>query len=175
MTQDSYHVDETKQEVVQQFALDPRQPLQLSVSNVHGRIFIRATERGDVWVQATKHGRRGSRAYDRASLRIEADDNVISINPEYGSGGFNSEGFDIDIGLDLGRDIARDVVKGLFGKRSDHERVPESADHEESEMRSGRPRYDIVVEVPRSLAPGSRISTRTTSGQTRCADLAARL
>lgn len=174
MTQATYHVDETEREISHQLVIDPSQSLELNVSNVHGRIAVRGADRKDVLVQATKHGRSDSKVFERARLRIQADGNVINVHPDYGSHlSFGGDTFDLDVGLELGRDIARDVVKGLFGKRSEADRESSHGERVEPWDDSGRPRYDIAIEVPRSLVEGSRVVLRTASGPMDCMDLQA--
>lgn len=175
MSQGTWSVDDTEREIEHTFALDGLRPLELSVSNVHGRTFVRGADRNDVLVQSSKHGRRDTKAYERARLRIEADGNVISVHPDYGATNFSGENFDFDASMDFGRDIVRDVVGSMFGKRSESHRDRDRGDRADREDRSGRPRFDLVIEVPKALADGSRVNVRTASGAAGCADLACKV
>lgn len=177
MNQGTWSVDDTERETEHTLVLDNAKPLELSVSNVHGHIFVRGADRGDVLVQSSKHGRRDTKAHARAHLQIEADGNVIKVHPDYGATNFTGEGFDFDASMDFGRDIVREVVGSMFGKRgeADRERARERGDRvdrDDREDRSGQPRFDLVIEVPKTLAEGSRVNLRTTSGPAGCADLA---
>ena len=172
MSQGTWHVDDTERETEHTFAIDTTKPLELNVSNVHGRTFVRGADRDDVLVQSAKRGRQDSEAYRRARLRIEVDGNTIGVHPDYGKGNVMSDDFDLEAGVNFGRDIVRDVVGSMFGRRSEEAAKSEPRDAGD---RSGRPRYDLSIEVPQRLASGSRVSIRTVSGPAGCADLACRV
>jgi hypothetical protein len=182
MSQGTWSVDDTERETEHSFVVDSDKPLELSVSNVHGCTFVRGADRDDVLVHSTKHGRQDTKAYERARLQIEAEGNVIRVHPDYGvrsvSGDAKNFDIDLDLSMDLGRDIVRDVVGGMFGKRSGSTRERDRGDRQDRTDRkdqSGRPRYDLVIEVPKALATGSRVNVRTASGPATCADLACRV
>lgn len=71
----------------ERFPVAPDQPLTLAVHNANGEIRVRATNRTDVLLRSTKHGRPGSGRYDAATVGIDAEGNRIEVRARHEGGG----------------------------------------------------------------------------------------
>ncbi len=127
----------------QQIAIDPNEPLTLSVANASGRITIVGSDQPNAWVVVR---RTDDRHDDDVGVAVSVDGNTISIRPEW----------QIASGLQGLAKRVRDQLQ--HGFNSDDWDLSKLQLHPDLD-------YDIRVEIPRDLADGSRIQARSASGR----------
>jgi hypothetical protein len=139
--------------------LTPGRPIALHVENPNGSVTVRATERQDVLVRWTKHGKRDSVRYEEATVETSVDDHRVRVGvrlPASWGGG------------DLGR-VVRKLLDG------GHVKV-DAQIFAFGALLTGDVRFDLTVELPRSsLGPEATVKVRTASGDVRVEEVAGTL
>lgn len=142
----------------QQVAIDPNRPLHLSVSNASGEIRIAGSDQAGVWVVVRRSNGDGGHDPDiiPVSVDVDPEGNQISIHPDWGvAGGVTA----------LARKIKDQLQNGLN---------PNDWDLASFRLQPDL-NYDIRVEIPRSLAEGSKVVAKTASGELTVSDVDATL
>lgn len=154
MTNDSLMPLDGSRITTQDVTIDSAQPLVLSVTNAAGDISIAAADRNDVRVVATRTDS-GKRDED-ARIEVEVQGNRISVHPNWQIGSTISE---------IARKVKHQLKEGFNADEWDLK-----------QMRFGmNAKFDIHIELPRSLADGSSVSIKTASGDISVADATARV
>ena len=167
--------------------LAPGKAVELLVHNPNGSVTVRATDRADILIRATKWGRPGSHRYENAHLVVEADNNRVEVRTDLPPGpGHDLDDLRRDLGDvgrelgEMGREIEREVRRafgrkrgrGLFGGRVDEEPGTEATASASGVSVgvfgvSGSVRYDLEIEIPRATGdrPAASVDVRTASGE----------
>lgn len=126
----------------QQIPFDNGQPLELSVTNINGSIKVKSSNENTIWLVVRRNDRQED---EPLNLTVAIEGNKISIHPDW----------QLSSSLaGLAKKIKDQLKNGL-----------EPGDWNLSKLRLGNDfDFDIRVEVPRNLMPGSKVSLRTTSG-----------
>jgi len=130
----------------QQIAIDPGQPLHLSVSNASGEIRVAGSDQAGVWVVVRRADGDTEHDPDVIPVTVDVDGNQISIHPDWGVAGGVAA---------LARKIKNQLQNGLNPNDWDLSGFRLHPDLN----------YDIRVQLPRALAEGSKVIARTASGQ----------
>lgn len=153
MTNDSLMPLDGSRITTQDVPIDSTQPLTLSVTNASGDIAITAGDRSDVRVVAerTDNGRQD----DEARIVIDVEGNKIAVHPNWQISSTISE---------IARKVKQQLKEGFSADEWDLKN-----------MRFGmNAKFDIRVELPRTLAEGSAVSVRSASGDLSVVDVGAR-
>ena len=138
----------------ERFPIAPDQPLSLAVHNSNGEVRVRATDRTDVLLRSTKHGRPGSGRYDEATVGIDVEGNRIEIRAEHAGGGR--------------RGWSKRALAGGIGGRRAKARADIDLDLDLGGLNvhvgSDGVRIDIEVELPRDHVAGTMVEVRNASG-----------
>jgi len=128
----------------QQIAIDPNEPLTLSVANASGRITILGSDQPNVWVVVRRTDDRPDD--DEVGIAVSVEGNSISVRPEW----------QIASGL---QGLAKRVKDQLqHGFNPDDWNISKLQLHPDLE-------YDIRVEIPREVQDGSRVQAKSASGR----------
>lgn len=135
-----------------QVPFDETQPLLLSVTNAHGDVTIVPADRPDLSITAV---RTDGGAFDPGNpqrIDVKVHGNKVSVHPNWQ---LNS------------------TINDLFGRvKTQLKDGFKAEDWDFKKMKIGRDlAFDIHIEVPRSLADGSRVATRVASGDVDASDL----
>ncbi|MEJ7837413.1 MAG: DUF4097 family beta strand repeat-containing protein [Thermomicrobiales bacterium] len=126
----------------QQISFDESQPLELSITNINGSIKVKTSNEKTIWLVVR---RKDHQDEEPLNLTVSVEGNKISVHPDW----------QLSSSLaGLARKIKDQLKTGL-----------EPGDWNLSKLRIGNDfDFDIRVEVPRTLLPGSKVALRTTSG-----------
>ncbi len=138
----------------QQISIDPEQPLQLSVSNASGEIRIASSDQAGVWVVVRRSDGNPEHDPDVIPVTVDVDGNHISVHPDWGVAGGVAA---------LARKIKDQLQNGLNPSDWDLSKFRLNPDLN----------YDIRVQIPRTLAEGSKVSAKTASGPLSISDVTA--
>lgn len=138
----------------QRINFDPNAPLNLSVTNVSGQVRVSGANQNDIWVVVKRS--RGNEIDDPQDIPIvvNVDGNDVSIHPDWSM----ASGI-----AGIARRLRDQLKHGLNPSDWDLTGLKASLDIE----------YDIIVELPRSLAPDSKVTVKTASGEFAVQDLTA--
>lgn len=162
----------------ERFSLDPGRALKVEIDNPNGAVAVRAVDRAELLVRYEKIGVPGTPAYDGAEIEIQFSGDRLVVRPILPAGGGGSRGFVFDSESFGGFN----PFKGKGSVRAEAGRVVAEAGRVVAEARTAFAaiggngvRYDLEIEVPRSLAvaevgigtASGDISVEETSGQVR--------
>jgi len=128
----------------QQIAIDPNEPLMLSVANASGRITIVGADQPNVWVVV--HRTDDRQDDDEVAIAVSVEGNTISVRPEW----------QIASGI---QGLAKRVKDQL-----QHGFNPDDWDISKLHLHPDL-QYDIRVEIPREVVEGSRVQAKSASGK----------
>lgn len=154
MASDSIMPFEDSRSTHQRVEIDPTQALVLSVTNSGGDVSITTSDRKDVQIIAERTDSRKSD--DDSRIQVDVEGNRISIHPNW------------QISSTLG-DLAKKVKTQLKEGFN-----PDEWDLKKMKFNT-QARYDIQIDLPRTLADGSSVAVKAASGDVHAADIQARV
>ncbi len=138
----------------QHIQIDPAEPLALTVTNASGKVRVSSSDQSGVWVVVRRTDGEASDDPDDIPITVTVEGNSISIHPDWArAGGLGG----------IAKKIKEQLQNGFNASDWNFSNLKLNPDLS----------YDIRVEIPRTVAEGSKIVARTASGSTSVADIAA--